>query len=122
MAITVLENYVSVDEYAALCGISRRSILNRVKAGTLSVIKVDGIYAINIQSSPPRKFMHHSWKKLGMGVHGSHPDLRAVISWCIGKGIRCYPYLRAIINGKIDGWVIGGEVFAKAADLEALKK
>ncbi|MES2619645.1 MAG: hypothetical protein V4615_02255 [Bacteroidota bacterium] len=122
MAITVVENYVSVDEYAALCDISRRSVLNRIRAGTVSAIKVDGIYAVNRQISPPRKFMHHKWKKPGAGVSHSYPDLRTVIPWCLGRGIRCFPYLRAIINGKIDGWVIGGEVFAKVADLEAFKK
>ncbi len=65
MAITVLENYVTLDEYAALCGSSRRSVLCRIRAGTLSAIKVDGIYAVNKQISPPLKFIHHKWKKSG---------------------------------------------------------
>ncbi|MES2621214.1 MAG: hypothetical protein V4615_10210 [Bacteroidota bacterium] len=122
MAITVLENYVSIDEYAALCGISRRSVLNRIRAATISAIKVDEIYAVNTQTSPPRSYINHAWKKPGGGAHHSYPDLKAVIPWCNRKDMRCYPYLRAIIAGKMDGWVIAGEVFAKAADLQAFKK
>jgi hypothetical protein len=122
MAITVLENYVSVGDYALKCGIGRKSVLNRIKAGTISAIKVDGILAINIQANPPRRFIHHTWKKGAGGIHRPHPELRAVISWCNSKDIRCYPYLRAIITGKIEAWVIAGEVFARASDLAAFVK
>jgi hypothetical protein len=122
MAVTVLEKYISIDEYAALCDISRKSVLHRIRAGSASAIRVDGIYAIDIQASPPRRFMHHKWKKPGGGVRTSHLELRAVISWCHGKGIRCYPYLRAILTGKMDGWIIAGEVFASVTDLESFVK
>jgi len=122
MAIHVLENYISLDDYAALCGISRRTVLNRIKSHTVSAIKVDGIYAINKESNPPRKFTHHKWSKATSGAHSAHAELRAVIPWCNRKKVRCYPYLRAIITGRIEGWVISGEVFAKATDLKNFVK
>ena len=122
MAIHVMENYVSVEEYAKLCGISRRSVMNRVKAETISAFIIDGICGVDKVASPPKKFFHHKWKKPGGGGHHVYADLRAVIPWCNGKSIRCYPYLRAIINGTIDGWVMAGEVFAKASDLETFRK
>ncbi len=122
MAIHVFENYVSVEEYAALCGVKRRTVMDRIKSKLISAIKVDGYVAINTATNPPQKYIHASWKKPGGGVHVSHPELRCVVYWCWGKEVRCYPYLRAIITGKMEGWVIGGEVFARATDLEAFKK
>ena len=121
MAIHVLENYVSVEQYAVLCGKSRRAIMDRIRGGSISAIKVDGYYAINTVANPPKNRVnpHHGRKA---GAHVSHHELRCVISWCNGKGIRCYPYLRAIINGQLEGWLIGEEVFAKATDLEAFRK
>jgi hypothetical protein len=122
MAIHVLENYVSVEEYARLCGKKRRAIMDRIKAKGVSAIKVDGYYAIDIVASPPVIRNHPSARITKGGVHVAHPELRCVIAWCWGKEIRCYPFLRAIINGKLEGWLIGDEVFAKAEDLEAFRK
>ena len=122
MAIHVLENYVSVEEYARLCGRTRRTIMDRIKAKTNSVIKVDGCYAVNIVTSPPVKNNFASAQQSKGGATVIHPELRCVITWCWGKKIRCYPFLRAVINGKLEGWLIGDEVFAKAEDLEAFRK
>lgn len=122
MAIHVMENYVSVEEYAKICGKQRRVIMDRIKAKAISAIKVDGYLAVNKVSNPPRSFIHASKKPMGGGAHVSHKELRCVTTWCHGKGIRSYPYLRAIITGKLDGVVIGEEVFAKAIDLEAFQK
>ncbi len=122
MAIHVLENYVSVEEYAKLCGKTRRAIMDRIKANGVSAIKVDGYYAINVIASPPVKHNHPSARETKSSVHVAHHELRCVITWCWGKRYRCYPFLRAIINGKIEGWLIGDEVFAKAEDLEAFRK
>jgi hypothetical protein len=121
MAIQVLEQYVSVEDYAKLCGISRRSVMNRIAVGSIHAIKVDGYYAVNIQASPPKKFVHKS-EPHKAGAHHAHTQLRVVTSWCHSKRIRAEKSLRAIINGTIDGWVIGGEVFARVTDLEALLK
>lgn len=122
MAIHVMENYVSVEEYAKLCGIKRRTVMDRIKSKNISAIKVDGYYAVDKKENPPRSYQHHAWRNPTGGAHVMHDELRCVVTWCHGKEIRSYPYLRAIINGKIDGWVIGDEVFAKATDLEAFKK
>lgn len=122
MAIHVMENYVSIDTYASLCGKTRRTIMDRIKANGVSAIKVDGYYAINTVTSPPVTHNHPAVQKGNGGAHVAHTNLRCVISWCCGKKIRCYPYLRAIINGKLEGWLIGEEVFAKAEDLEAFRK
>jgi hypothetical protein len=119
MAILVLENYLSLDEYATLCDISRRSVLNRIKSRTVSAIKVDGMYALNKETNPPRKLAHYKFSNPSNGRYSAYTALRAVIPCCNRKNIRCYPYLRAIITGKMDGWVICGEVFAKATDLKA---
>ena len=54
MAINVMENYVSVEEYARLCGKTRRTIMDRIKAKSISVIRVDGYYAVNTAASPPK--------------------------------------------------------------------
>lgn len=121
MAIHVMGNFVPVDEYAAMCEVTRRTILNRIKSKTISAMKVDGFLAVNTVANPPRKFLHHKWGRKGGGKHVQHEELRAVIPWCWRKEIRCYPFLRAIITGKIDGWVIAGEVFAKASDLEEFR-
>ena len=122
MAIHVMENYVSVEEYAKLCRKSRRAIMDRIKAKSISVMKVDGYYAINIIASPPLSRVNPHKIKAGGGTHVSHHELRCVITWCWGKEIRCYPFLRAIINGKLEAWLIGDEVFARAEDLEAFRK
>ncbi len=122
MAIHVMENYVSVEEYARLCGRTRRTIMDRIKAKGLSAMKVDGYYAINTLANPPIKTNIPSAQKTKGGAHVAHPELRCVITWCWGKQIRCYPFLRAIINGKLEGWLIGDEVFAKVTDLEAFRK
>ncbi len=122
MAIHVLENYVSVEEYARLCGKKKRAIMDRIKAGGVLAIKVDVYYAINTVACPPIKHNHRSAQKSRGGAHVAHHELRCVITWCWGKKIRCYPFLRAIINGKLEGWLIGDEVFAKATDLDAFRK
>ena len=122
MAIHVMENYVSVEEYARLCGKSKRTIMERIKAKSISVLKVDGYHAINIISNPPLNHVNPHKVKPGGGAHVSHPELRCVVTWCRGKKIRCYPFLRAIINGKLEGWLIGDEVFAKAEDLNTFHK
>jgi hypothetical protein len=119
MAIQVVANYVSVDEYAKRCGKKRRAIMDRIKAKSLTAMKVDGYLVINIASHPPKTRINPHTKSSGGGVHTAYKELRCVITWCWGKKKRCYPYLRAIINGKLDGWLIGDEVFAKGADLEA---
>ncbi len=121
MAIHVMENYVSLEEYAALCGKERRAVLNRVRKGYVHAVKIDGYYAINTTSSPPRAKVHKAWKSKGGGTAVIHTELRRVVKWCLGKNKRCFPYLRAIIIGKIDGWVYGGEVFARAEDLQNFK-
>ncbi len=122
MAIHVMENYVSVEEYAKLCGIKRRTVMDRIKSKNISAIKVDGYYAVDKKENPPRSYQHHAWRNPTGGAYVRHHELRCVITWCCGKSIRCYPYLRAIINGQIEGWVIGDEVFAKASDLEEFRK
>ena len=122
MAIHVLENYVTLEDYAKLCNISKRSVQNRIRAGTVRGTLIDGVYAVNTGTNPPVKFAHHKLKKTSGGATQLHSELRAVVPWCNRKGIRSYPYLRAIITGKIDGWVMAEEVFARAADLEALQK
>lgn len=96
--------------------------MDRIKAKGLSAMKVDGYYAINTLANPPIKTNIPSAQKTKGGAHVVHPELRCVITWCWGKKIRCYPFLRAIINGKLEGWLIGDEVFAKATDLEAFRK
>lgn len=96
--------------------------MDRIKAKALRAIKVDGYLAINKTSNPPRSYIHASKKPVGGGVHISHKELSCVTTWCRGKGIRSYPYLRAIIIGKLDGWVIGDEVFAKSMELDAFRK
>lgn len=122
MAIHVLENYVTVEEYARLCGVKRRTVMDRIKSELISAIKVDGYYAINTVNNPPREYIHRSWKKPGGGAHVSHSDWRCVVSWCNGKKMRCYPFLRAIITGNMEGLIIGDEVFARLEDLERFRK
>ena len=122
MAIHVIENYVSIEEYARLCGKTRRTIMDRIKAGGILAVKVDGYYAINTVTSPPVQHNHTSAQRSKGGARAAYTDLRCVITWCCGKKIRCYPFLRAIINGKLEGWLIGDEVFAMAEDLEAFRK
>lgn len=122
MAIHVLDSYVSLDDYAKLCGISRRSVLNRIRSGTVRGIIVDGTYAVSPELNPPKRFAHHKFKKTKGGAVDIYPELRAVVAWCNKKDIRSYPFLRAIITGKIDGWVVAGEVFARVSDLEAFRK
>jgi hypothetical protein len=122
MSLQVLENYVSVDEYARRCGKKRRAIMDRIKAKSIPAIKVDGYYAINVVAHPPQRRVNPYKVTPGGGAHVAHQDLRCIVTWCRGKNIRCYPFLRAVINGQLDGWLIGDEVFAKADDLEAFKK
>ena len=122
MAIHVMENFVSVEEYARLCGVPRRTVMDRIKARNLSAVKIDGYHAVNTVANPPLKDMRGKPKSLSGGAHTPGGDLRAVVSWCSGKGIRSYPYLRAIILGKIDAWVYGQEVFARKDDLERFKR
>lgn len=121
MAIHILENYVSVAQYAHLCGKSKRAIMDRIRGGSVSAIKVNGYFAINTLANPPKHTVnpHHGRK---VSIHHAYQDLRCIISWCHGKGIRCYPYLRAVINGQLEGWLIGEEVFARLTDLDAFKK
>ncbi len=121
MPIHVLENYVSVEQYAKLCRKSKRAIMDRIRGGSISAIKVDGYYAINTVVNPPLHTVNPHHKRKG-GAHASYHDLRCIISWCNGKGIRSYPYLRAVINGQLEGWLIGEEVFARLGDLEAFRK
>lgn len=121
MAIHVLEQYVSVEDYAKRCSISRRSVMNRIAVRSIYAIKVDGYLAVDIGASPPKKFIHASEPHNG-GARNSYTDLRCVIWWCSGKQLKADRFFRAIIVGTIEAWVIGGEVFARATDLEAFKK
>lgn len=122
MAIHVMENYVSVDDYAKLCRVPRRTVIDRINAHAISAIKVDGYLAVNIVTNPPLKDMRGKKKRTGGGAHVTHTELCCVVTWCHGKNMRSYPYLRAIINGKLNGIVIGGEVFANKTDMEAFRK
>lgn len=122
MAIHIMENFVSIEDYGRLCGKKRRAIMDRIKAKSISAIKVDGYIAINTVTNPPKMRVYHSKIKPGGGVHVVHTELRCVITWCWGKKIRPYPFLRAIINGKLNGTLIGDEVFATLTDLEAFLK
>ncbi|MFN8323729.1 MAG: hypothetical protein U0T74_13790 [Chitinophagales bacterium] len=38
IAIQIMENYVSVEEYASLCGVPRRTVMDRIKARLISAV------------------------------------------------------------------------------------
>lgn len=122
MAITFHPDYLTLEEYSKLCHIQPRSVMHRLRSGTLSGIEVDGHFFVNVKANPPQRFAHAITRKPGGGIHRINKELRAVIHWAGRKHIRAYPFLRAIIVGQIDAQVYGGEVFALNSDLEAFQK
>lgn len=122
MAIHVMDQYVSIDHYAQLCGLSRRAIMDRIHARSISAMKVDGYLSIHLASHPPKKDLRGKVKDKRGGIYHSHDELCCVVTWCNRKNIRSYPYLRAIITGKLTGYVIGEEVFANKVEMKNFRK
>lgn len=49
------QNLVSVQEYAKLCGITPQGVHSRVKEGTLSFIKSNNQWVIDVVLYPPKR-------------------------------------------------------------------
>ena len=118
MAIHHLPQYLSVEAYAQLCKVSRRSIQNRIRVGSLEAIAIDGRYYIDIEKNPPKKFAHGKFRQERSIDSEKFAHLRAVIPWTNNRNLRSYRFLRELILGKQEAWVIGDEIFTYASSLE----
>jgi hypothetical protein len=117
------EDYVSVEEYARLCGVSVRNIRDRIRAKSISFIKVDIFYAVNVRLSPPQKAINTQWRILGKKtpyatLNFPVNSLKEIGTLCRGKHFSEGIIYEAVLINKLDGYIIGDKVFVNAADAE----
>jgi len=119
-----LENFVSVKEYARLCGVPTRTIHYRVKKRTVSAIKLCGYSFIDVEKSPPEKRANYRQKQLlqkaSLPPEVVAMNLITVKEYAKRKKMRADRIYDSIINGKLEAIVIGETVFVDKAEVSSV--
>ena len=118
--MTLLEDFVSAEEYARLCGVPTATAYDRVKKGHVCGITVCKKHFVDISKSPPQKRVNPNKKPLvprpvlppGIVLN----DLVTVKHYARGKQMRCDSLYERIILGKLDAIVIGNCIFVNRND------
>ncbi len=118
--MTVLDNFISGEEYARLCGVPLATAYDRVKKGHVCGITVCKKHFVDISKSPPRKRVNPSKKHLvprpvlppGIVLN----DLVTVKHYARGRKMRCDSFYVRIILGKLDAVVIANSIFVNRND------
>ncbi len=114
--------YMNIPEYTKAAGISINTARNRIKAHLVSFVKIDGVEVINTERSPVAMRYNSGSKQVGrphlQGINES--QLRSVRAYARSKKRRADTFLTAILAGKIQGIVLGSEVFAYKHELDTL--
>lgn len=112
-----IPHWVSVPDYARLCGIHPRSAYQRIKRGVVSHFKVQGIEVVDMLLSPPKRRVRTDAPKAPPFVW--HPEippadsLMAAWEFCHRNKMRGHAFYRAMLLGKVKGWVIGDQLFVE---------
>lgn len=124
--VTKPEHLVSVEQYAKLCSVTRRNIMDRIRAGTVSHIRIDKDFVIDIVKTPPQKRVR-TRKKLNTppptkpaGVDVSR--LITVKHFAQGKQMRADPIYEFIIADVLDAIMINELIFINADEANDLLK
>ncbi len=115
------EGYLGVSDYAKMCSVSPRNIRDRIRAGSIRFMKLDGFCFVNAMLSPPVKRINPSKPARPSGAPPSHfpfEGLREVRSFARGKRFPEGVFFEAILTGRLDGYIIGDKVFVKPEEAE----
>ncbi len=115
------EGYFGVSDYAKMCSVSPRNIRDRIRAGSIRFVKLDGFCFINAMQSPPVKRINPSRPARPNGAAispFSFEGLREVRSFSRGKRISDGVLFEAILTGRLDGYVVGDKVFVRPDEAE----
>ena len=125
--VMCMTHWVSVAEYARASGIQVRSAYLRVKRGVVSHIKVQDVDLIDMAASPPARRMRHDAPQAPPFVwHAELPpreDLILASTYCERNTTRGHTFYRAMLQGKVRGWIMGDQLFVeKTLDPEPFKR
>jgi len=121
--ITILEDYITVKEFAALCGINNKAVYERIKLGKISGMWIGKIFYANKKRSliAPRvnarllEQFKQELEKIKPGEETvaipSAEKLMSVKAYAKRLKIRADAVYENIIAGKIDTLIIAGSVF-----------
>lgn len=119
---TVLENFVSPQDYATLCGVRVATVFTRFKHGHVAGIRISDKLFIDKETSPPIRNIGRKPTKAPAAK--LPPDLPPVaqliclIPWGSKHKQHVDDVLSDIIFGKVKAWGIGGQVVvAKVASV-----
>lgn len=119
------ENYYGVKDYSKLCGVSERNIRDRIKARSVSYVKLSGFCFINAHASPPVQRVNPFKPVRGNGLRVqsfSFDGLKEVGVFCRGKHFSEGIVYEAILTDKLDAYIIADKVFIKPPEAEEFYK
>lgn len=120
----VLTNFLSVRQYARLCGVPNRTIYDRVYNKTVSAVKVCGYYFIDVEKSPPEKRVDHRKKhllvKAVLPPDIDYQNLITVKQFVNRKKMRSDSIYESVILGTLNAVIIGDMVFVDKSEVSSM--
>ena len=111
--ILKVEHYLTPQQYVEVGNLSINTAMNRIKAGLVPFVKLDGRYYIDVSVISANASRRGKVQKQGpsfpFGIDKSR--LVNITGYVNRKGISSDPIYRAILSGKLFGLVIAGDVF-----------
>jgi hypothetical protein len=118
---TILENFVTLSEYARLCGVHPDAITKRFKNGRISGVVIYGKLFIDAETSPPKGRIQ------GRGPKAPAPKLPAdfpplselvcLLPWVYKHKVTAGERMTAILFGRVQAWGMGDQVIVRRHDL-----
>lgn len=110
-----LENFLSVKQYAWLCGVPNRTIYGRIRSKRVSVVRIGGYYFIDIKKSPPEKRVSRHTKpmkgKADLPPGIDYGNLITPEQFADSRKMRASRIYRAILTGQLRAVIAGDTVF-----------
>ncbi len=124
--IHYLKEYVTLSEYAGLCGVKNQTIMDRIRRKNIIGYKLGGYVLINILTFPPMQSFRGKYKLLGSSIPDKFKyqpgetmmltpppfaNLKTVGQVATKEGMRSESIYDRILTGVIDAYVMGGTTF-----------